>query len=759
MTQTYPAPGENAALQLAQKVGLLLMNADEPLMLVGKDMNILAFNASFDKLCENYFNERLQKGRSVFDYAQLTSKERLKEIYENVFKGQTLEAQVDQKLPGEEVRTYSVIYTPALDENGQIFAARLMIKEITEKVASKLLIAKKEDRYNTLVESISDGFVALDKNLCYTYINRRAANMIRMEPEEVLGRYIWEVFPDAVGSATYQALNKAMAERVSVINIDHYAPLGLWQENHFYPAEDGLFLFIKDITDQRKAEQAFLHSHKLLKKLADKVPVAVYQFEMDAQGKKTFPFMSPALGKLMPLIDPEELKLDGGIAFRSVHPDDHDLLYDSIETSRRQLTDWDLEFRSMDKQGGLIWLKGSAHPEKKKNGTVVWYGYLQNITERKLAEENIKAAKDRYDLVAKATSDAIYDWDLVKNEVLRIGDGLNVLFGYNAQEVGASANFWKDRVHPDDLEKSYGKLETYLLDPEKNLCSQEYRFRRADGSYAVVFDKGFIMRDKEGRAIRMIGATQDISAQKEAEAQLTGLNSTLEKRAEELAISNAELEQFAYIVSHDLQEPLRMITTFLTQLQEKYNKKLDDKARQYIHFANDGAVRMKRIILDLLEYSRLGKESAVAETVDTNDLLYEAVQLNRISIEEKGALIEWKDLPCLPGNRALLQQLFQNLLGNALKYQKPGQKPLIEISAAELADCWQFAFKDNGIGIDPQFFDKIFEVFQRLHSRNEYSGTGIGLAICKKIVENHQGRIWVESTPGEGCTFCFTITK
>lgn len=252
---------------------------------------------------------------------------------------------------------------------------------------------------------------------------------------------------------------------------------------------------------------------------------------------------------------------------------------------------------------------------------------------------------------------------------------------------------------------------------------------------------------------------KDITERKQNEEALMQLNLRLKKRAEELVASNAELEQFAYIASHDLQEPLRMITSFLTQLERKYKDQLDDKAHQYINFAVDGAVRMRRIILDLLEYSRAGRQTVEYEEIDMNNLMNDVLQLNKAVIEEKNAVIETDNLPKILGSRIPLQQVLHNLVGNALKYQKPNENPQIKISTEDKNDYWQFAVSDNGIGIEDKYFDKIFIIFQRLHNRNDYSGSGIGLAICKKIIQNHKGDIWIESEVGKGSTFYFTINK
>lgn len=252
---------------------------------------------------------------------------------------------------------------------------------------------------------------------------------------------------------------------------------------------------------------------------------------------------------------------------------------------------------------------------------------------------------------------------------------------------------------------------------------------------------------------------KNITERKFAEEKLKELHQELESNLKILAVSNAELEQFAYVASHDLQEPLRMVTSFLTLLEKKYSDSLDEKAKKYIFFAVDGAKRMRQIILDLLDFSRVGKSEEKLEEVDINELIEEVILLYRKNIEEKHAVIRFSAMPLLTTFKTPLRQIFQNLIGNGLRYQPENRIPRIEISSKETGSHWEFAVRDNGIGIAEQYFDKIFIIFQRLHNKDEYSGTGMGLAITKKIVENLGGKIWLESVEGKESTFYFSIAK
>jgi signal transduction histidine kinase len=233
----------------------------------------------------------------------------------------------------------------------------------------------------------------------------------------------------------------------------------------------------------------------------------------------------------------------------------------------------------------------------------------------------------------------------------------------------------------------------------------------------------------------------------------------LEVANKDLSRSNAELEQFAYVSSHDLQEPLRMVAGFTTLLADEYKGKLSSEADEYIALIIDGSKRMHALVNDLLEYSRVGRANANFEEVDTDRILKSVLQNLRSSIEASMAEVTLDPMPKISAEPFQMTQLFQNLIGNALKFHHVEKTPQIHIGAKEQPHEWLFSVRDNGIGIKAEYMERIFLIFQRLHDRKEYPGTGIGLAICKKIVEQHKGRIWVESTPGIGSTFFFTISR
>jgi PAS domain S-box-containing protein len=282
--------------------------------------------------------------------------------------------------------------------------------------------------------------------------------------------------------------------------------------------------------------------------------------------------------------------------------------------------------------------------------------------------------------------------------------------------------------------------------------NMELRIRRPDQSWEKVFSYSGAMVDTAGGERLIFLSCYDLTDLRRAEQ-------ALRRTAEELRRSNEDLRQFAYISSHDLQEPLRMVNSFLKLLDMRYKQQLDEKARGYINFAVEGATRMSHLIYDLLDYSRLDRQRNQPEPADSGQALTGALDNLSNAIRESGAKVTFDELPTVMADRSQLMLLFQNLIGNAIKFRAPDRPCLVNVSARKTDDGWEFAVRDNGIGIVEASYERIFVIFQRLHAREKYDGTGIGLAICKKIVEQAGGRIWVESKEGEGATFFFTLPQ
>lgn len=349
-------------------------------------------------------------------------------------------------------------------------------------------------------------------------------------------------------------------------------------------------------------------------------------------------------------------------------------------------------------------------------------------------------------LILQATRSATWDYDPQSSEgAVAVNDQFYHMLGRPKGRTIVSIKDIEALVHPDDQ----GMMKQHYDEHQKQITQQFdlfCRMQHVDGSWRWIHVKGKIVeRNASGEPLRALGTYQDVTAEKLA--------------VEELIRVNQELERFAYMASHDLQEPLRMVVCFTALLKKNYGGQLDDQADQYIRFATDGATRMQQLIKGLLEYAQTGAVSATIAEVNLNDILESVISNLSLSIDEAQAKVCVGDLPLVMGNSARIQSLFQNLLGNALKYRRAGVGVCVDVKAAYTQSGCEIVVRDNGIGMKPEYCEKIFEPFQRLHHKDEYSGTGMGLSICRKIVAEMGGRLWAQSELGEGSRFIVSLPR
>ena len=449
-----------------------------------------------------------------------------------------------------------------------------------------------------------------------------------------------------------------------------------------------------------------------------------------------------------------EFMADSSLWTKIIHPDDKHVIEGNDEELLKGNTVVN-QYRIIHKNENIRWIEAKIIPTLDKNGFLLRKdGITKDITEKKLVEDSLLKSEANLHTLFDNT-DAGY---LLIDADLR-------LISFNEQ----AAKFAKQDLYQVLSEGVYiidyfpaarkTRIKEMMDDALRgNNSNYELNYPRLDGSATWYNVRLFGVSNTMGEIFALAMSLTEITARKLAEEKLIGLNNILEERAAELAASNEELERFAYVASHDLQEPLRMVSSFLQLLQNKYNSELDANARKYINFAVDGAARMKILILDLLNFSRITTVKKNHTNVNLNDVISKTLHILQTTLNESEISVIVSDLPEVPGDESQLMQLFQNLTSNAIKY-RAGTKPLIEIGYTEKDEAWEFFVRDNGIGIDAVNFDNIFLIFKRLHNRNDYPGTGIGLAICKKIVELHDGKIWVDSSKEKGSTFYFTIPR
>jgi PAS domain S-box-containing protein len=405
-----------------------------------------------------------------------------------------------------------------------------------------------------------------------------------------------------------------------------------------------------------------------------------------------------------------------------------------------------IELTALRKDGSEFPIELMLSPLDSADGILVTAA-IRNISVRRAAEQHLAQMEGRYRGLLEAAPDAM----VVVNqagEIVLLNLQAESQFGYRRDELLGQA---VTNIIPEGFAERL--IADGLRSAEEALAQQigtgiELHARRKDKSEFPIELMLSPLESADG--VLVTAAIRDITTRKRAEA-------TLLRNVEELSRSNEELGQFAYIASHDLQEPLRMVASYTQLLSRRYKGKLDADADEFIAFAVDGAARMQRLIQDLLAFSRVGSKGRDLVDSSAEDAVLQAITNLRGAIEDSGAIVTHDPLPNVLADEMQLTQLFQNLIGNAIKYQNPGI-PRVHVSAVKNGGKkWVFSVQDNGMGIDPKYFKKIFGMFQRLHKREEFEGTGIGLAICKKIVERHGGVISVESLPGRGSAFSFAL--
>lgn len=437
-----------------------------------------------------------------------------------------------------------------------------------------------------------------------------------------------------------------------------------------------------------------------------------------------------------------------------IHPDEREIVHSNLEkTFESDSNYWKYEFRVRDKSGNYHFIIDNGYIIRDESGKPIrMIGAIQEITNRKMAELELAKEKSQLSRVIEGTGAGTWEWNVQTGETVFNEEWANII-GYQLKELEpVTIETWNQHAHPDDLKKSSAALEAHF-EGKTPFYQCEARMKHRDGHWVWVLDRGKVFNwTDDGKPLLMFGTHIDISEKKIREEELERLN-------EKLQATNSELKVFASVASHDMREPLRMISSFLSLIQKNYSDKLDAKGNQYIDFAVDGAKRLSILIGDLLDYSRMGFDPENKTLLNTQLVVNNVIKLNQRLIEEKNAEIIIQPLPKIFAIQVPIQQLFQNLIGNALKFTKVNTQPIIQIKGEEFENFWRFSVEDNGIGIEKEYYDTVFEVLKRLHSKEKYTGSGMGLAICKKIVNQHGGEIWIESTPDIRTEIFFTIPK
>ncbi|MBW4582429.1 MAG: PAS domain S-box protein [Tildeniella nuda ZEHNDER 1965/U140] len=691
----------------------------------------------------------------------------------------------------------------------------LLHSELLDRKQAEQALLESEKQLRTITNALPVLISYVDADRRYRFNNRAYEHWFGYDWTTLCGQHLREV----IGESAYQAITPYVeaalsGQEVLYENSVPYKDGGIrWIRAVYIPdfgeqgTVKGYFALINDITDRKLAEQALAESEKQLRLITDALPVLVSYVDADQRYRFNNQTYEHWYGQTRTELTGKTIRqVIGESAYKRIQPHVEAALSGQAVTYESIMPYTD---------GGTRWINATYISDFGEQGNVRgFFALIADITDRKLGEEALRESEQRLSLAVEGSGMATWDINLQTGNALWSAQHFKLL-GYEPAPSGeATLSMWQRCVHPDDIE-SVMQIAKQAMQT-RSLYRSEHRIRRADNGQIVWLAAfGRVLYDEAGQAVRFLGIILDISDRKRAELALQQAKDGLEIQVQErtaalkqsnddLRRSNQELEQFAYVASHDLQEPLRAIMGYTQLLTQDYRDRLDETAQGYGGYIVEGAQRMQQLIQDLLHYSRAGTRDLEFAPTDCNAVLEQVLRVLQVAIAERNASITYDPLPTVIADQSQLAQLFQNLIGNAIKFCHD-ETPSVHISARQAEGkgaegkgqrsavsgqrsavssqnqfntpplpssasphppssspltphpAWLFSVRDNGIGIKPRYLERIFEIFKRLHTRTEFPGTGIGLAICKKIVDRHDGHIWAESEPGKGTTFYFTI--
>ncbi|MDD2865148.1 MAG: PAS domain-containing protein [Methylococcales bacterium] len=584
-----------------------------------------------------------------------------------------------------------------------------------------------------------------DTNYRYQYSNRLVSEIFNLPSTQIIGCQDSDFFDDETVQEIRRYDQKVLENGERIETIHSY---------HLKNGEERIFLTTKeplrdkngniyalsgistDVTELKRSEVAQQEALSRLNKIANQLPSLVFQFRMRPDGSVCLPYASEVLRKIY-RIDPASVREDATAVFAVVHPDDLDNHLETIKKSARELSPWRDEYRLKFADGTECWLWGNALPELEEDGSVLWHGFVSDITERKRIELDILNTRNQLQATMNAIPDVLFELDL---------DGrFHDYYAHRNEKFSLKAGQLLGK-----------KISTFLPSDAMTICLSALQEAKKQGwSTGKQIELELAGEMNWFELSIAIKPTEDENS---PHFVVLSRNITERKKMElELQRSNAELEQFAYAVSHDMRQPLRMVTSYLSLIEKALTNQLDEETQQFMDFAIEGSKRMDGMILSLLDYSRVGRLTTPLALISSQECVNEAVlflqpELKNGTVSISGDWIE------LLANRDELTRLLQNLIGNALKYHDENKPSKTEVLATATEKWFRVEVRDNGIGIAANQIDRLFKVFSRLQARSRFEGTGIGLALCRKIVEHHGGKIGVISEgEGFGSTFWFEL--
>ncbi|WP_414469545.1 PAS domain S-box protein [Methanobacterium sp. ACI-7] len=775
---------ENSLKESENKYRAIFENTGIAFAVIEDDMTISLMNHESEKIL-GYSKEEVEGKRRWIEFiASKEDLERMKQLH------------IKRRLDPES--TFSRYEFKAFNRKGEIMDILTNITlirgtnksiasflDITRRKKNEIELRSREEEFRTLVEHSPDSITRFDKSLRHTFINRAGAAMTGLNPEEYIGKTHLELgMPSELAEEVDELLKRIFKtgkpeefefEIPSSSGLKHYYSYNS-PEFDEYGNVKSVLAIAHDLTDRIKAENELRNSEKKFRATIEES----YDGIMLIDEEKRIIEWNHAMEEITGLTKKDMVNTFLWDFMYQVLVEEKKTpkMYNRIKSMLIKNLSEENEFDPHHKIEREIqtpdykrkFIESTIYPMKTDKG--IMYGSItRDVTDKKILEEELKKSKDnlekevhrrteelkeayislkeseeKYKQFFDTSPDATLHVDLTgiilnanKSALRSLGKSKNELVGMHFTEIGM--------LFPEDL-AMHSKKFFHLI--EKGYV-KHYESRVIGKNGEILWGDTYpILLKKDGTPDSVLVISHNITPRKLAEEKL-------KETIEELEQSNYELQQFAYITSHDLQEPLRTIASYAGLIKRRYKGQLDQDADEFIDFMINGASRMKEMIQGLLDYSRVETLEEELKPVDSKEVVKDALKNLNVAIKESNARITCKNLPIINADKRQLIQVFQNLIGNAIKFKDPNKRLKIHISARKGENEYIFSVSDNGIGIEKQYTDKIFEVFKRLHTIDKYKGAGIGLAIVKRIIDRHEGSVWVDSTFGEGSTFYFTI--
>jgi PAS domain S-box-containing protein len=630
-----------------------------------------------------------------------------------------------------------------------------MMKAVADQVAIAIgrvrnedALRRSEERYRSLMELSPEASFVI-RNNSIVLLNSAARKLLEINStEEILGKSLFELFHTGSHAGVKARIDKLMKGGSVPMTMEQIVRTNGTVRDVEVVAQGitdfegpAIQVIMNDITKRKLAEKELFDTKNYLQNLIDyaNAPIIVWDRENKIRlFNHAFEHLtgydtSEVEGKKLELLFPK------------------DTLKESMTKIKQALTEnWiTIEIPILTKKKDIrtvLWNSAKIYDNNRKTISTIAQG--NDITERIKAEQAFKESRKKLEIALENGNIGTWEWEIGKDK-LTFDERMAKMFGGKSDIMEFTYDAFEKSIHEEDLPHVRNAFVQALK--EDIPFDTIFRIKNKKNEVNYISTKALVEKDKNGNPVKFSGVCFDITEMKK------GAEKTLFLLNEELLRSNKELEQFVYVASHDLQEPLRMVSSFTQLLSQRYKDKLDQDAQDFIRYAVEGAIRMQGLINDLLDYSRIQTRGKKFTVVDMHEIQGYVVNNLMLKIQKDAALVTNDELPKVVADEGQMVQLLQNLIENALKFCKTS--PRIHISCREEKEYHLFSVKDNGIGIDSQYYNRIFQIFQRLHPKDQYGGTGIGLAICKRIIDRHGGKIWVESKPGKGSVFYFTILK